>query len=935
MKIWMLAALAALCFLPATTFSSDAALIKDMESLRNSLPFKDAGRPQLTRRLADLYFQKAVEDDKNLLLTGKGNAGEIKRLRERAYKLYQESLTGENGIFPAATGELKVKTQFQLARLDRMSGEKARAFAAFREVASSPSSGPDLLRETHLTIAEMQDEDGQWKEAMASYQAALPLCQGPSATGYVQHRIAWALYRMNRFTEAQHEIAKALWDAQGQPKEQVFRDYIQFLASTPATNGQVELSRIEPLAQKAGLPLVENLAEAFFAVGNRTAGATVMAHAHRLAPNAFYSARLAEEYYGFRRWDDLRSELSTLQSLSAQIPALDEKKRTALDQILRRLIVQIDGERKSNPGKYNEESCAAIDLHLSLFPKSDVVAKMQEGWLAAQTDESMKMQRLATWIQEAAARKDNATELRFRTERAALASRKKDYAVIISEASALAALSPEKEKQREWMYVAAKAMQDMGKEEEALNEYRSLATVEQNASPDKWAVQSQHLALAILNKGKRYQELAQQAALWTGNKTLAANTQMKTELAEMSRAESEARFEAATAMGENPEALSQFLSFCEAGEFKEKACTNAKVLAVKLKKNDELIRVLKVLGDEETLASEYERTGRFTQAAALLEKKLVGNKDETSWLKVSLLYEIGGDKTSQVRVLRSLAAAIKKAGKFTPGLEPVLETSFLAAGMSATELMPLPWSTTTKLRLAATFEDKGMGNTLTQKLVSSSDKDLGVSWAKMTISRLEEMDKKQKSISFQGRNSTALFQKRLKAIGSFAEATKKILSGASTEVRVYLLERLAAAYTQLEQEIMATPMPEGLEQEQIVQVQAAMESLAAPLKSEAVAYQKLQEEQYIALGDKAASWREIVPQGREVFVTKLTEQVNAPVEFASGMTEEQRAEVLNQLSMNPSDRSLLEKLHGHYSARGEIGPAAYFKGRLSNVETNL
>src|SRR5690606_33164287 len=123
-----------------------------------------------------------------------------------------------------------------------------------------------------------------------------------------------------------------------------------------------------------------------------------------------------------------------------QLSSLEEKKKTALDQILRRLIVQIDGERKSNPGKYQAESCAAIDLHLKLFPKSEVVAKMQEGWLAAQTDDGLKLERLATWAAEAKARGDKTTEIRFRQERAAIASRQKNHDIIRSEALALAGL---------------------------------------------------------------------------------------------------------------------------------------------------------------------------------------------------------------------------------------------------------------------------------------------------------------------------------------------------------------------------------------------------------------------------------------------------------------------------------------------------------------
>ncbi|MBY0515983.1 MAG: hypothetical protein K2P81_03670, partial [Bacteriovoracaceae bacterium] len=332
-------------FLLPSAYADDSILIRDMESLRDSLPFKDMGRPPLTRRLADLYFQKAVEDDKNLILTGNGSPAEITKMRDRAGKLYREALDGEKGTYPAIEGELKIKIQFQLARIDRMNGQRSKALETFQTITASPLAGKQLMRETLLTIAEMNDEDGKWEKAQEAYLKALPLCEGPEAISYVRYRLSWAYFRKGDIQTAQNEISQALYDAQGNPKDQVIADYIQFLAADTKTDGKAALLKIEALAQKARRPmLIDDLGNAFFAIGNRQAGVNVIAHAHRLKPDPFYAARLAEEYYGFRQWDDVTSSLNSLQSLSTKISGLEAKKKEAVDQMLRRLVVQIDGE---------------------------------------------------------------------------------------------------------------------------------------------------------------------------------------------------------------------------------------------------------------------------------------------------------------------------------------------------------------------------------------------------------------------------------------------------------------------------------------------------------------------------------------------------------------------------------------------------------------
>jgi hypothetical protein len=550
---------------------------------------------------------------------------------------------------------------------------------------------------------------------------------------------------------------------------------------------------------------------------------------------------------------------------------------------------------------------------------------MREGWMAAASDDQMKMQRLSLWISES---KGLADERKFRQERAALALKNKNHAIIREEAKALADTTDVSQK-REWTYVEAKAALDSGDDSFALTQFQELAKM--NTNPDKWAVQSQHLALDILNKQKKFSELAAQAATWT---TIAAlkNSNVKNDVNEMEAARSQALFEHAASLGETPEALKQFVSFCEENLFAEKSCPNAKVLAVKLKDQAALITVLKKQNDEVALAAEYERMGKFAEAALLQEKTLKSTDSEMTWIKVATLFQIGGDEAGRTRVLRTLAARLMKQGKMSPEQEVLMKASYLTSSLSTSELLRLPWSAATKMKLASDFEKSGRGDAETKKMILSAKVDMGSMWADSMLMKVEALDQKQRGVAFYGGNSRARFQARLNAIANLAKTSKEVLEGASTPVRVSILSTLARAYQDLDREILATPLPEGLDQEQISQVQGAMEELAAPLRAEGESYLKLREEQVAQL-DQSQNWLPVIEQGRVALVTKLKERETAELpKVSGGLSEMERLALSQKLSVDPNDKSVLEKLRQDYEGRGEKAAAAYFSGRLTEME---
>ena len=901
-----------LLFVPAV-YANDAVLIREMEILRNSLEQSDPSRAILTRRLADVCFQKAVQDDKDLIAHGKGSAAEVDALRLKAKTYYSEALA-------SATPALKNKIDYQLARLMRMQGENMKALSAFARLTETKDVGQEILRESMLSIAEIQDEEGQWGQAIDSYLKAIPHALNADGVGYIRFRLAWAYFRKDQTELAQTEMAKALYDSQNTLKEQAMLDYIQFLAATPLKSAD-SLAKIEAIASKEKRPdFVESLGEAFFSAGHNAAGVDVLGHIQKKNPDPVRAARLSEEYYGFKRFDDMLAMLSYLQTQN--ITALEAKKAEFIDQVLRRLVVQLDGQRKSNAGQFGKELVLAVDTHMALFPKSDVLEKMRAGWLAAETDNNKKIERLAIWIKT---QTDPALVRSYRQERAALAAKMQNHAVIRTEAHELALITKDAES-REWSYVAAKAALDMGEDTVALGIFQKLAS--QTENPDKWAVQSQHLSLDILNKQKRFQDLAIQAALWTSVTAPA----FKADVLEMKRAGLEASFEHAATLGETPAALAEFKRFCMNGEFAEKSCTNAKVLAIKLKDQATLVAVLEKQNDQEALAVEYERMGRLSDAAKILESRLTGKESEIDLIKISVLYQISGDENARARMLRKLSARLKAQKKMSPELTAMVRVAYKNSQIKTAELLSLPWSAADKIQLASELETNGMGDAQTKKMILASKEDLGSLWASNVFERVKAADQKHRKISFYKGDSRYLYQLRLRLLGKYAQEVKEILPGASMPVRIVLLNDLARAYADLDLEILATPMPEGMTEEQLADAKVAMESLAAPLRAEGESYAKLSAEQLTSFAE-AEQWKAALETGAEGVIAQMKTQESAHRSVAaSEMSREEREALLSGLASDPNSRSALTKLQTVFKSRGEEAAAAYFSGRLGALE---
>jgi hypothetical protein len=862
---------------------ADSALVAEIEKLRDGLAPRDPARPALTLRMADVLFDETVRGER-----ARGGASDpaLAVGRRRAIALYQEALTGNGGVFSPIQGPLRVKILFQQARLQAELGQGAEAAKLWEQVLAQPAL-PELRREAALRLAEREESPaGSAARAATHYQTALDLCAGSDLCSYIRYRRAWLMRRESRESESLAEMKLALRDSKGQVREEALRDWIVFHGESRG-DGVAALAEVDSLAQQLGRPaLVQDLAEAFYSAGNRAAGTRALELVNARAPKLAHQIRLLEDYYGVRDWDRFRALMPRIPAQTAGDAEAESEK------VLRRLIVQLDGERVTKP-EVAADFQGAIELHLALFPKAEERERMIEGWLAAEREDARKIERLAGWVVE------SPDSRKLRELRAATAQKAGRHEIVAQEMGALSSLAGvESAKAREYRYLQARALYELKDNAGARPHFEALAAGVAGQKPDAWTTQSRHLLLDILAQAKDLASVAKQAAAWSGDAGLPA-----AERAEFARIGREAEFEAAAAAGRTPAALAEFKRLCLANELRPKSCDNAKVLAVELKRESDLIEVLRAAGTPAELAAELEAAGFFAESAALVEKTQAPTALAPR-LKLALLYELDERTADRDRVLRQVVAARK--ARLPEAEEKLLLRTLADANLLTKASLSEPWSDDARAEIAHRLEQVGQGDARTRALVLRAARNLGPAWDRIALEELASLDGAQRTLSFHGRDSKARFERRLKAIGRLASEADRLLPFTAGATRAVALGVLSKAHAELGDEILKSPIPEGVPAESVAQIQAALAEMAAPFQEKAQGYAQLAAGLPTVGGDTVAFAQA------------------APVRAETGVRER----ALEALHRDPLDAAALAALKGHYEAQGAWRLAAYFEGRL-------
>lgn len=913
---------------------TNAAYIHDLESLLNSVESRDPSRPQLTLKLADALYNEALALSGNSMPTEKEKQ-KLAADRHRAIQLYQDSLTGLHGLFSAPSGNVKGKIEFQMARIYADLGEIGQAEKIWKGLAGQEAL-PDIQRESLLRLAELlENKNGKsdLKLAESYYKKAITLCSSQDVCSYAHYRLGWVYSRQDRLKDAIHEVNLSLFDSKGQVREEALRDLIAFMGGL-GDDGRESLTAIEKLAARLNRPsLIGNLSDAYFAHGNRKGGVYVLSAVNRKTPTLKGYVRLMEEDYGFRDWTKFETDLDGALELHGKGASL--KGDVESEKILRRLTVQLDGERASRPTSA-EQFKKSVMLYLALYPDSNQREHMIDGWIAAENDEAAKIKQLQVWIGEEEKGGRTKEAIRLRKIRAASAQKAKDFTVVAEEMSALKGAATGAGEKREAAYQVAYAQYQNKEYDAALPKFKELAVMPAGQyTPDKWAVLSQNLALDILAQKKNYPELIAQAKSWTADARF-ANWEKnakdnREEIADVKKVQTKAEFEYAASLGNSPEALKTFAENCFAGKFLPQSCANAQVLAVKLGDQKTLLAVLKQLGKKDELAAELEASGEFSESAQMLEKKLKEKNAETrDYLKVALLYELGNGKVNRDRILHEMLA--KLAAKKTLGAEEDLILQTLKdADLINLATLKLPWKKENREFLTDYLASHGKGSAeITAQLIKTCH-DTGPAWEAAALGELRKLDQKQASIHFAGKNSKAKFNRRVAALKTLQEKVNCYLEGAPAHQRVIFATLLARAEVGLAEEIKASPIPEGVDEEGKVTLQKALAEMAQPFADKGEELQKLAAAQLEKVEDadaREALKAKVAASDDSLFKPVVQTSPRQAVTMSAPKSADVLKSALAELKQNPNQRESLARLKSYYESNGNPRLAAYFQGRL-------
>lgn len=900
---------------------SSRELAREQELLFTRLSERDPLKPVMALRLADLLFDASTEVDKSGEFTDK-QVKEMEASRVRAIELYEKSLTGFNGKFAKPKTADTQRIEFQLARLYNDSGQFEKADRIWERLAA-PGSDAKIRRESSLRRAEkleLSNERTELVRARKHYDVAVAACGGKDLCSYIYYRRGWVSHRLGESDAGLKDLLRALEGSDAAAAQDIVKEVILFLAhSTWSPEKGAALA--DKLGQQYNKPeLLEQLSHSYFTADKRGHYKFVVQRLNARSAKVDRLVALIEHDYSEKNLPAMKGHFASLRKTGAD-SFTEAAKKDETEKILYRLIVQWDGELNRNP-QFREIFDEGVALYSRVYPNGPQIDKVIDGWLAVEPDLNKKIARLKTWAAEHAA--NAARSDRLRRARLAIAVKAKNNAVIIDESTHLAQTAAKEEERRLFTYQQARAYYEQKQFEPALAIFTKLAAPG-TAKPDSNAIYSQNIALDILASQKRYEELRAQAATWLTSKSIAqfaeGDTQLAKELADMKAISEKALFEKSSAQA-NTDGLHTFKEFCLADKFMPKSCENAKTLAVQLRDQDALIAILKKTGKKDELTSELEFGGHFLEAAQLLETGLSGAKATyEDHLKVAMLYEIGGDYKNRDRLLDLTTKFASKSGKLSEPQWEILYLSLRDAGLLSNRHLALAWGNSRKLKLAAELETTGRATAETGALLKGACVDYGAPWHEKHLAQLAELHKKQKSITFYGRNSQKRFEQRIEALKTLAKSSECYLKGVQPERRYGVFKTIGQAYRELAGEIRNTPIPEGVEGELLEQVKAQIEETAKPFDAQAgewlaqagVQLQKVEAAQRPQTEAYYASWSFEVPK------LQTTRIETVPFSWQP---------LLARLKQNPFDTQTLAELKNHFQSRGQSRLAAYFEGRM-------
>jgi hypothetical protein len=161
---------------------------------------------------------------------------------------------------------------------------------------------------------------------------------------------------------------------------------------------------------------------------------------------------------------------------------------------------------------------------------------------------------------------------------------------------------------------------------------------------------------------------------------------------------------------------------------------------------------------------------------------------------------------------------------------------------------------------------------------------------------------------------------------------KPYLEGSNAQTRIYILNMLKLAYQGLGAKILSTPLPDGLTEEILIQVQANLTQMATPYITVSSDYERLQSEEINKLDE--ISKLEIQSQLIEskIDYISLIKDETFEVNLASNLEYNIIRDQKLKLNKNPLDLNALNLMEGHFKTVKNNRMASYFTGRINSLK---
>jgi len=875
-------------------------LIQEAEEVLRILGPKDPERMPVTLRLADLLFDAAIEIDSDSTTAADNRTAD--RYRDRAEVLYKDAL-------PTLKAAQVQRVKFQLARIYSFKAQMASAIKYWKEIVESPGDAK-LRRESALHWAEqleLSNNVGQIREAAELYRKALPLADKDSLRSYILYRTAWTNYRLGDAAGAVKTLQKGIALAVDKERDDLLRDLTLFMSRDmqPVT-AQIDLIEgLEQRYERKGFLL--QFTESLQAADRRGDYAVALEYLNKREPNLDRSVNILEAAHDGLDIDRVTEHLEGINDLRRKGGKFkSEAAEKAAREKLFRLVHLWDGHRRANKPGYSELLARGVTTMILLFPTHEETTKAMGGWLAAHNDPKIQLPQVDRWLALAREVRNAKMEISLTKTKLELARQTKDWPLVVEVSKQLENLTTAQT--RPVRYQRAKALYELKNYAEALPLFAGLANENYvpKAGEEKDELQklSQDLTLDILAIQKDFPQIIAFTSKWKGDPA---------RMEEFRAMNEKARFEAAVAAQDAP-ALQAFTQFCLEKKFTPTSCDNAKSLSSKMRNQPTLITVLKAQGDEKELTRQLEVAGRFGESARLMEKSLKASADRMAWMKVALLYELQGELKERNRILSQLVKQLAKQ-KLSDQEQALIYLTLKDAGLIDEKVLALEWSDKMKMQLAGELYEQ-QNSKISEAMLAKSCTQGGLGWQKIHLRAMKDTYGKQAKITFTGAASKRKFEERvalLKTLGTQANCFKE---GAPNEMSKAVSQKVGDAYAEFAKQIKATPIPEGIDEETLQEVQAQIEIMAGPFEKQAKQWHDLSAE-ITTVTPLAADWSFDAPAAQP--------NKTKPVAF-------DWQPYINDIQNAPFDKTHFEQWRAHFESKGSVRLAGYVKGRLEDLQ---